>query len=100
MRPFTPNQLQEKCDSFGFKEIWKVVSDLKNRGALEETGKAYCPISYKKVYWVKMTGQPPGELIRPRTLRGFNKSIDYLLDYMGEEHLMTLSRAQLIALKD
>jgi hypothetical protein len=85
---------------FGFKETWKIVSDLKKLGALEELPKATCPISGRKVYWVKMTGAIPSDEPIVRTPRGLNKSIDYILNYMREEHLMVITREGLRDLKD
>jgi hypothetical protein len=100
MTPFTPKQLAKECDRFGFKETWKIVSDLKKLGALEELPKATCPISGRKVYWVKMTGAIPSDEPIVRTPRGLNKSIDYILNYMREEHLMVITREGLRDLKD
>jgi hypothetical protein len=99
MIPFTPKQLEEKCTPLGFKGTWKVVSELKNLGALEELPKARCPVSGRRVYWVKMTGRPPGDTPIIRRPKNLNKCIDFIIDYMRDRHSMSLTRGDLTSLK-
>jgi len=99
-QPFTAKMVEKRMNTFhNIRGSWKTLSYLRDVGVIEEIGETKCPISGRNVIQWQMTGELPVTPTRELKPRNLNKCIDYILDHMSDNSIMSLTRRDLINLK-